>query len=32
MDNTFKTKEQLEKALGIPVIGVIPDDFEWKGL
>jgi capsular polysaccharide biosynthesis protein len=28
MDNTFKTKEQLEKALGIPVIGVIPDDFE----
>lgn len=28
MDNTFKTKEQLEKALGIPVIGVIPEDFE----
>lgn len=28
MDNTFKTKDQLEQALGIPVIGIIPDDYE----
>ncbi|NSB29574.1 YveK family protein [Clostridium saccharoperbutylacetonicum] len=28
IDNTFKTKGQLEEALGIPVIGVIPDDVE----
>ncbi|WP_238915404.1 Wzz/FepE/Etk N-terminal domain-containing protein [Clostridium sp. YIM B02555] len=28
VDNTFKTKGQLEEALGIPVIGVIPDDVE----
>lgn len=28
MDNTFKTKEQLEQILGIPVIGAIPDDLE----
>ena len=28
MDNTFKTKEQLEQILGIPVIGAIPDDFD----
>ena len=27
MDNTFKTKEQLEQILGIPVIGTIPDDL-----
>ena len=27
MDNTFKTKEQLEQILGIPVIGAIPDDL-----
>lgn len=27
MDNTFKTKEQLEQVLGIPVIGAIPDDL-----
>jgi len=26
MDDTFKTKEQLEQILEIPVIGVIPDD------
>lgn len=25
-DNTFKTKEELEKTLGLPVIGVIPDE------
>lgn len=25
MDNTFKTKEELEKALDLPVIGVIPE-------
>lgn len=25
LDNTYKNKEQLEKELGIPVIGVIPD-------
>ena len=25
MDNTFKTKEQLEEILGLPVIGAIPD-------
>jgi capsular polysaccharide biosynthesis protein len=28
MDNTFKTKEQLEQILGIPVIGTIPDDLD----
>jgi len=28
MDNTFKTKEQLEQILGIPVIGAIPDDLD----
>lgn len=29
MDNTYKNKEQMEKELGIPVIGLIPDvDFE----
>jgi Capsular polysaccharide biosynthesis protein len=28
MDNTFKSKEQLEQILGIPVIGAIPDDLE----
>ena len=27
MNNTFKTKEQLQEILGIPVIGAIPDDF-----
>lgn len=27
IDNTFKTKEQLEEILGLPVIGVIPDEF-----
>jgi len=27
MDNTFKTKEQLQQILGIPVIGAIPDDL-----
>ena len=28
MDNTFKTKEQLEQILGIPVIGAIPDELD----
>ena len=28
MDNTFKTKEQLEQILGLPVIGAIPDDLD----
>lgn len=28
MDNTFKTEDKLEKILGIPVIGVIPKDFD----
>lgn len=27
MDNTFKTKEQLEDTLGIPVLGAIPDSI-----
>lgn len=27
MDNTFKNKEQVEEILGLPVIGVIPDEF-----
>lgn len=27
MDNTFKTKDQLEQILGVPVIGAIPDDM-----
>lgn len=27
MDNTFKTKEQLEDVLGIPVLGAIPDSL-----
>ena len=25
LDNTYKNKEQLEKDLGIPVLGAIPD-------
>lgn len=25
MDNTFKTKEQLEEFMGLPVVGIIPD-------
>lgn len=29
MDNTFKTKEQVESILGLPVIGVIPDDVNF---
>lgn len=28
LDNTFKSKDQLEQILGIPVIGAIPDDLE----
>ena len=28
LDNTFKSKEQLEQILGIPVIGAIPEDLE----
>lgn len=28
LDNTFKSKEQLEQILGVPVIGAIPDDLE----
>ena len=28
MDNTFRTKEQLEEILGIPVIGTIPEEFD----
>lgn len=27
MDNSFKNKEQAEEILGLPVIGVIPDEF-----
>lgn len=27
MDNTFKTKEQVEQIIGLPVIGTIPDDL-----
>lgn len=30
LDNTFKTKEQLEKIIGIPVIGIIPDSDKIK--
>lgn len=30
MDNTFKTKEQVESILDIPVIGVIPDDVNFN--
>ena len=25
LDNTYKNKDQLEKELGIPVLGAIPD-------
>lgn len=28
MDNTFKTKEQLEQILEVPVIGAIPDELD----
>ncbi|MZK52730.1 YveK family protein [Clostridium beijerinckii] len=28
LDNTFKTKDQLEQILGVPVIGAIPEDLE----
>lgn len=27
MDNTFKTKEQVEEILGLPVVGAIPDEL-----
>ncbi|AOR24756.1 YveK family protein [Clostridium taeniosporum] len=30
MDNTFKTKEQVESILDLPVIGVIPDDVNFN--
>lgn len=30
LDNTFKTKDQLEKIIGIPVIGIIPDEDKVK--
>lgn len=29
MDNTFKTKEQIENELGVPAIGVIPDELNF---
>ena len=29
-NNTFKSKEELEKALGVPVIGTIPDQEKVK--
>jgi capsular polysaccharide biosynthesis protein len=28
LDNTFKTKEQMEEILGLPVLGAIPDSFK----
>ena len=28
LDNTFKSKDQLEQILGVPVIGAIPEDLE----
>jgi capsular polysaccharide biosynthesis protein len=28
IDNTFKTKDQLEQVLGVPVLGAIPDDID----
>ena len=31
VDNTFKTKEQMEEILGLPVLGAIPDDLRIKG-
>lgn len=31
MDNTFKSKEQLEKELDLPVLGLIPKNEEEKG-
>lgn len=30
MNNTFKAKNDLENALGIPVVGVIPDEDDFK--
>lgn len=27
LDNTFKTKEQMEEVLGLPVLGAIPDSL-----
>lgn len=27
-NNTFKTREQIEEILGLPVLGVIPDLFK----
>ncbi len=28
MDNTFKTREEMEEVLGVPVLGTIPDKFK----
>lgn len=28
MDNTFKTREEMEEILGVPVLGTIPDKFK----
>lgn len=30
MDNTFKTKEQIESILGLPVMGIIPGEFNFE--
>lgn len=30
MDNTFKTKEQIESQLELPAIGVIPNEDEFR--
>lgn len=30
MDNTFRTKEQIESVLGLPAIGVIPNEAEFE--
>ena len=30
MDNTFKTKEQIENELGLPAIGVIPNEEQFR--
>ena len=30
MDNTFKTKEQIENILDLPAIGVIPNELNFE--
>ena len=30
MNNTFRTKEEIEDIIGLPTIGVIPDEYSFE--